>query len=611
MNIFLVAFGLSDSMKKAAAQALRSVTIVYPQLDLGTLNISNESNVFVGTLHTNSAVASPREYVAKSGDRLIFFSGTPISSDGKIVPHRAADLASNWSQLPRKLDGQFAAVKVDLKKLQLEVLTDPLGMEQVYVHHRGSALVVSNSVRLIGQTCGLTAFDEVGVSLFLSLGWVGGNRTLCESVQVLPGGSIHQWKSGGSCTSFAYLSRTSLARLSKGRKELRVNELAHDFTSMFRSLSDRVAPLGCGLTGGRDSRVVAAAVIASGVPVSFVTMGSKESADVKIASKIAESFHLPHRVGYPQGVVTDRWDEGVRRLVRQTDGMVNLWQIANSISQSQHIDNLPLSLQGVGGEIASGNYYRSLNLPPTLGGSQMLRTFLSSLVVKDHELLKPETRQLSRQSVLETCHAFLDDGFEPQAVPDAFYTFDRVRRWAGTNTRKASPTCDLFTPFCTIPYIEAAHSMALPDRIAGRLHRELIHTTTPSLLEFPYDKPWRYPLPKLGSKRVIAETVREAAPRWLLRTLRYGAKQLQPRTAKEKTGPVQAEWVEAKRESIVDVCLNQRNSMVWDYVDRRSFENIMSFKTHDKVRRQHCARILSIATLFYYEAERLSGLNKR
>lgn len=80
--------------------------------------------------------------------------------------------------------------------------------------------------------------------------------------------------------------------------------------------------------------------------------------------------------------------------MRQTDGMVNLWQIANSISQQQHINHLPLSFQGVGGEIGSGNYYRSLNLPPTLGGSQMLRMFLSSLVAKDSELLTQETGKL-------------------------------------------------------------------------------------------------------------------------------------------------------------------------------------------------------------------------
>ncbi|MGC4096100.1 MAG: asparagine synthase-related protein [Nitrospira sp.] len=606
MNIFLTGLGLSDSMKEAATQALESITSVYPQLDRATLGIWNQRNVFLGTMHTNPAIAAPREYIAKSGKVVTVFTGTPISSDGTIVPHRAADLGRHWDQLPKKLDGQFAAVKVDLKNLQLEVLTDPLGMEQVYMYHRGSTVVVSNSVRLIEQTCGLTAIDEIGVSLFLSLGWVGGHRTLRKSVQVLPGGYLHRWKSSGSCMSVAYFSRSSLARLSRTHEALQVHELAEDFTSMVRSLSHRVAPLGCSLTGGRDSRVVAAAVIASGAPASFVTTGTKESADVTIATKIAETLHLPHHIGYPQGTVTDQWDEGARRLVRQTDGMVNLWQIHNVISQRQHIDSLPLSLQGVGGEIGSGAYYRSLNLPPTLGGSQMVRTFLSSLVAQDPELLTKETGALSQQSVRETCYSFLDDGFEPQAVPDAFYAFDRVRRWAGANTRKTAPICDPFTPFCTKPYIKAAHCVPLPDRIAGHLHRELIRTTTPSLLDIPYDKPWRYPSPTLGRTRVIAQTVREAAPRWLLKSLRYGTKHLHKSKANAKPAPIQVEWVEAKRESIADICLNQRSSMLWDYIDRRSFERIMSSTASDTFRRQHCARILSIATLFYYEADRLA-----
>jgi asparagine synthase (glutamine-hydrolysing) len=604
MNIFLAGLGLPDLMKEAATQALKRVTSVYPQLDRETLGIWNQKHVFLGTMHTNPTIAYPREYVAISEGHLTVFSGTPFSLDRRIIPHRAVDLARNWNQLPKKLDGQFAAVKVDLKNFQLDVLTDPLGMEQVYVHHRDSTVVISNSVRLIEQTCGLRELDEIGVSLFLSLGWVGENRTLRKSVQVLPGGSLHRWQSSGSCTSFPYLSRTRLARLNQRHEELPIKELAEDFTSMIRALSERVVPLGCSLTGGRDSRVVAAAVIASGVPASFVTMGSKESADVTIATNIAKSLHLPHRIGYPQGEVADRWEEGARRLVRQTDGMVNLWQVHNVISQRQDIDCLPLSLQGVGGEIASGNYYRSLNLPPTLRGSQMVRTFLSSLVAKDPELLTRETGKISKHSVRETCHSFLDDGFEPQAVPDAFYTFDRVRRWAGTNTRKTSPICDPFTPFCTMPYIKAAHSMALSDRIAGRLHRELIRITTPSLLDFPYDKGWRYPSSTLGRKRLVAQTVRDAAPRWLLASLRYGTKHLHLRKAKDKPAPVQAEWVEAKRESILNVCLDQGSSMLWDYVDRRSFEKIMSSTTSDKVRRQHCARILSIATLFYYEAVR-------
>jgi asparagine synthase (glutamine-hydrolysing) len=477
-------------------------------------------------------------------------------------------------------------------------------MEQVYVHQRGPTVVVSNSVRLIEQTCGLTAIDEIGASLFLSLGWVGGDRTLRESVQVLPGGYLHRWESNGSRTSVAYLSRTSLAQLSQRCDELRFNELARSFTSIFCALSDRLGPLVCPITGGRDSRVLVAAVIASGVPASFFTSGSTGSADVRIGTKIAEALRLPHHVKNPQEAVTDCWDEGVRRLIRQNDGMVNLWQIADSISQCQNVENLPLTLWGIGGAIAKGHYHHHLNLQPTFSDSQILRTFPSCLVSKDTEMLKQKTRQLALQSVRDTCQAFLGDGFEPLDVPDAFYTFDRVRRWSGANARKNSPVCDKFTPFCTYPFIETAFAMPLSDRIAQLLHIELIRAAEPSLLDFAFDKPLCAELPKRSAKLVVADTVREAAPRWLLRILRYGVRQLQRRKSQEENGPVQAEWVEAKRKSILDVCLSQHSSVLWDYVDRRSFENIMSSPTAAQVRRAYCKRILSIATLFYYEAER-------
>ena len=604
MNIFLVGLGLSESMKVAGTKALRSATDVYPQLDLDTLSIWNDRNTFVGTLSTNPVVASPREYVAKSKECLTLFTGTPISFDEKIVPHRATDLAGNWNQLPKKLDGQFAAIRVDFQNLQIEVLTDPLGMEQVYVHQHGPTVLVSNSVRLIEQTCGLTDIDEIGASLFLLLGWVGGNRTLRESVQVLPGGYVHRWESNGSSTSFAYLPRTGLAQLSQRCDELRFDELAHTFVSMFRALSDSLGPLACPITGGRDSRVLVAAVIASGVPATFFTGGSAGSVDVQIGTKIAEALRLPYQVRNSKEAVTDCWDEGSRRLIRQNDGMVNLWQIANSIPQCQNVESLPLELWGVGGEIARGSYYRNLKLPPTLADSQMLRLFPSCLVREDTYLLKRKTRHLALQSVRETCQAFLDDGFKPQHVPDAFYTFERVRRWAGTNTRSFAPICDLFTPFCTRPYIETALAMPLPDRITGRIYPELIRATEPSLLDFPYDKLLSAQMPKRSTKQVIAHTVRETMPRWLLAILRYGTHQLRQNKSQGGKGSVKAEWVEAKREAILDVCLNQHSSVLWNYVDRRAFENIMSVRTAANVRRMYCARILSIATLFYYEAER-------
>ena len=603
MNLFLVGLGLSELMKEAATKALRSVRTVYPQLDLDTLNIWNDGNAFVGAIHTNPVVASPREYVAKSGQCLTLFAGTPISSDGELVPHRAADLGGHWSQLPKKLDGQFAAVKVDLQNLQLEVLTDPLGMEQVYVHHRGPTVVVSNSVRLIEQTCGLTAIDEIGASLFLSLGWVGGDRTLRESVQVLQGGTVHQWTFNGVRTSVVYWPRTALLRLRAHGDDEWVDDVACRVVSMLRVLSARFGPIECDLTGGRDSRVMVAALLAAGVPATYFTGGAPGSADVRIGTDIAHAFRLSHYVDHNKAAVLPCWDDAVRLLIEQNDGLVNLWQVADCLFQDHPLARLPVHLWGTGGEIARGFYYQHVPGLSTCQARDMMQAFPAALLGTDTALLTPQARQLALASVRDTCQGLLHEGFEPGDVPDAFYAYDRVRRWAGTNTRKMAQVCDLFTPFCTAPFLEAALAYPLADRIAGRLHVELIRATQPALLDFPFNKP-AGAMPKRSAKRVVADTVREAAPAWLLRILRDGARQLQRRKSQEENGPVQAEWVEAKRKSILDVCLSKHSSVLWDYVDRRSFQNIMSSPTAAQVRRAYCKRILSIATLFYYEAER-------
>ena len=600
MHLFVVGVGLSESMKTAAMTALRTVTTVYPQLDRETVRLWNTGPAFVGTIQTSDAVASPREYVATSVDCLTLFTGTPISTDRTLVPHRATDLQNHWVQLPQLLDGQYAAVQVDGRQGRLEVLTDPLGMAQVYVHQQGATVVVSNSVRLIEETCGLTGLDAIGASLMLSLGWVGGDRTLRESVQVLQGGTVHQWTFNGVRTSVVYWPRTALLRLRAHGDDEWVDDVACRVVSMLRGLSARFGPIECDLTGGRDSRVLVAALLAAGVPATYWTGGAPGSADVRIGTDIAHAFRLSHYVDHTKAAVLPCWDDAVRLLIEQNDGLVNLWQVADCLFQDHPLARLPVHLWGTGGEIARGFYYQLPGLS-TCQARDMMQAFPAALLGTDTALLTPQARQLALASVRDTCQGLLHEGFEPGDVPDAFYAYDRVRRWAGTNTRKMAQVCDLFTPFCTAPFLEAALAYPLADRIAGRLHVELIRATQPALLDFPFNKP-AGAMPRRSAQRMLAEAVRDTVPSWLLSLLRAGARQWHRHSSHEATGPVQADWVEAKHDAILEVCLSQPHSVLWDSVDRRSFHTMMSSKTPTSVRRAYCKRILSIATLFSYDA---------
>ena len=62
-------------------------------------------------------------------------------------------------------------------------------------------------------------------------------------------------------------------------------------------------------------------------------------------------------------------------------------------------------------------------------------------------------------------------------------------------------------------------------------------------------------------------------------------------------------WYEAKREEIREICLEQKNALLWDFVNRNMFEEITSSKTDAADRSHYLQALYNIATLFYYEAD--------
>ena len=63
-------------------------------------------------------------------------------------------------------------------------------------------------------------------------------------------------------------------------------------------------------------------------------------------------------------------------------------------------------------------------------------------------------------------------------------------------------------------------------------------------------------------------------------------------------------WFKAKREEVREFCLDQKDSLIWDFVNRSLFEKITSETADPAELSQYGAYITlfyRIATLFYYE----------
>lgn len=260
---------------------------------------------------------------------------------------------------------------------------------------------------------------------------------------------------------------------------------------------------------------------------------------------------------FPASNVAEQWTQASRRLVRQNDGLVDLWQTPDVLDQLQAVDTLPINLWGMGGEIARG-YYMGRRLLLSSLRLKSIEHFLVHAVVRTHGIVKPEAVALSRRLVKDFVAEAADEGFAPVAIPDVFYAYERVRRWAGSNNRKSLPTADHFALLCTRPFVEAAFSVPVVNRHTEPLHYELTKMV-PRLHEMPFaGGPWRPQIPGLSVLR------------------------------KHSVRAEGALWVETVLPAVRTFCLDHQRSPLWDFIDRQAF-------AHASAR-----AVLSAATLFQY-----------
>lgn len=167
MNLFILGWNVPHEVQFAGLAELRQMTEVYPQLDPATLWHHSQNAMFVASMHNTDKAIGSRRYVSKNDQQVTLYDGCLVDTSGGFFAQDAEKLSEHWEKLSEVLEGRFAIVRVTKNPLCVELLTDPLGCNQIYYFHRGNTWLVSNNVRLIARTAGLDAFDPLGVSLFL------------------------------------------------------------------------------------------------------------------------------------------------------------------------------------------------------------------------------------------------------------------------------------------------------------------------------------------------------------------------------------------------------------------------------------------------------------
>ena len=190
-------------------------------------------------------------------------------------------------------------------------------------------------------------------------------------------------------------------------------------------------------------------------------------------------------------------------------------------------------------------------------------------------MIRPEACALARSFMDDTIVKYADDGFDVNDLNDVFFLYERGGRRAGKNMRATMSLRDSYSPFFSRPFVEAVFSSSVRSRRTAALHYRLIEEFAPAALTIPFDKgAWSRRSPSLNLYLELITAVRRRL-RSGIATRVLGLKQQERRQMIVRDTMFQrVMWLQQIQKKLREMCLDGRNSPVWDFVDRDRFDAV-------------------------------------
>lgn len=244
-----------------------------------------------------------------------------------------------------------------------------------------------------------------------------------------------------------------------------------------------------GLSGGKDSRVIAATFLATGRPVTFNTnedhanegVTARHLIDIVRDKRGLDPVHRCFRAGKPADVLAHGLFERTERLQNQYD-----FQFPSSYIERRALPReLPgerrPTISGVGGEIAVGYWY------PADDSTDLDFAVARQIAIKRLAATTPPASMAREALAAERARvgAIVDHGAElgvrGQALGDYVYLVERDRRWFSSAYLHG-----IVSPFLSPEVVCASFAMTAADKRGWALHHGLLARFLPEWSQVPF-----------------------------------------------------------------------------------------------------------------------------
>jgi len=363
----------------------------------------------------------------------------------------------------------------------LHARTGVTRVDPVYLAEVPGAVVVSDRAAWAAAVAGrLGEPDPVMVAAFLSLGYPVGAATPFRGVRAL------RARQQLTVTGGRVVEKTVRGGDPGGGSS---EAVAAALVEEVQPLGELGVPVELSLTGGKDSRLIAAALTAAKVPFRARTHGFASHPDVIVAAMIAGRLGVEHVVTEPRAATSERPpDEAdllarLRSAVLVSDGMLSAFE--NVGRPDPQVTTEPVQTGGHGGELLRGGYAPAAwtqRKPARAWSEARGAELFRRMVTRRLSLLRPAPAGEYLAS-LAPFAAALPRG--PLRTLDDFYLVNRAGRWSAAARQGYLIREPLIQPFFSDRVVRAARAVPLPDRITDRLHRGVLAALCPDLLDLP------------------------------------------------------------------------------------------------------------------------------
>jgi hypothetical protein len=433
---------------------------------------------------------------------------------------------SEWSAIlssPRpdltSLDGHFVIVR--WSDTELECFSDQLGMRTLYIAERpGGGCVIATRQDWLAQRTGRRSVSLAALGGHWLLANPMASDALVEGVRRLGAGGYFRYRDDRMT-----LEERPWAPSSNEDREP-VGILQHFLHP--EGLGGRTLSLG--LSGGLDSRVLLALLVAGGGPIATHVFGDESDPDVVVSRRIAKGEGLEQR--HLDDTLPPQHE--CIAMLRDYVGWSAAIEPASAITKLRYYPRLEADgiavVDGGLGEIARRQYLKRL----LMGGRRALVEKDAAAVyeyVRHHraDIFNTDALAAMKAGAIDQLSRMLDAMPEVASIGaenfvDLMAVRTRFPYFAGLEQARTDATSLCYMPFAQPSFISAIFPRP-EERRGGRLLRRIVRESAPQLRKYPLVKsgvPIPYAVPNLGAiawsrvQKKLARAVRPSAEASLL-----------------------------------------------------------------------------------------------